>query len=148
MTDALDKQTQALPLEPVKRGRGRPKTGTAMTPAEKQRAYRERQRKLNVQKPAADHQTVQALDQEVRKLLVELECANARIAELEKELQSRDRKEEKNNVTEKEGRYVMQKKSPAGRWLKQCMFDSKREADKAMVGVPVEMVHMYRIKKA
>lgn len=150
MIDTNDKATQPLPLDeqPVKRKRGRPATGTAMTPAEKQRAYRERQKRLRDQKPAADHQTVQALDQEVRKLLVELERANARIAELEKELQSRDQKVKKSNVTEKEGRYVMQKKSPAGRWLKQCMFDSKREADRAMVGVPVEMVHLYRIKKA
>lgn len=44
MIDPTDKQTQNLPLDstPVKRGRGRPSTGKAMTPAEKQRAYRER----------------------------------------------------------------------------------------------------------
>lgn len=91
MIDTNDKATQPLPLDeqPMKRKRGRPATGKAMTPAEKQRAYRERQRKLRDQKPAADHQTVQALDQEVRKLLVELERANARIAELEKELKQR-----------------------------------------------------------
>lgn len=40
MIDAKDKQT--LPLIPEKRGRGRPKTGTAMTAAQKQKAYRER----------------------------------------------------------------------------------------------------------
>ena len=40
MIDANDKQT--LPLIPEKRGRGRPKTGTAMTAAQKQKAYRER----------------------------------------------------------------------------------------------------------
>lgn len=44
MIDALDKQTQALPLEQPKRGRGRPKTGQAMTSAEKQKAYRDRQK--------------------------------------------------------------------------------------------------------
>lgn len=46
MIDPADKQTQALPLDeqPVKRKRGRPVTGAAMTPAEKQRAYRERQK--------------------------------------------------------------------------------------------------------
>lgn len=46
MIDPADKQTQALPLDeqPAKRKRGRPATGKAMTPAEKQRAYRERQR--------------------------------------------------------------------------------------------------------
>lgn len=42
MIDPADKQTEALPLEPQKRGRGRPSTGQAMTPAEKQRAYRQR----------------------------------------------------------------------------------------------------------
>lgn len=46
MIDPADKQTAALPLEQPKRGRGRPSTGQAMTPAEKQRAYRERQKKL------------------------------------------------------------------------------------------------------
>lgn len=44
MIDPADKQTQAIPLDeqPAKRKRGRPATGKAMTPAEKQRAYRER----------------------------------------------------------------------------------------------------------
>jgi len=45
MIDHLEKQTQLLTLEQPKRGRGRPATGTAMTPAEKQKAYRERQKK-------------------------------------------------------------------------------------------------------
>lgn len=45
MIDPTDKQTQAIPLEQPKRGRGRPATGAAMTPAEKQKAYRERQKK-------------------------------------------------------------------------------------------------------
>lgn len=44
MIDTADKQTKSLPLDeqPAKRKRGRPATGAAMTPAEKQRAYRER----------------------------------------------------------------------------------------------------------
>jgi hypothetical protein len=44
MIDQADKQTETLPLDeqPAKRKRGRPATGKAMTPAEKQRAYRER----------------------------------------------------------------------------------------------------------
>lgn len=46
MIDPADKQTQALPLDEqqAKRKRGRPATGAAMTAAEKQRAYRERQK--------------------------------------------------------------------------------------------------------
>lgn len=42
MIDPDDKQTQGLNLEEPKRGRGRPKTGKAMSAAEKQRRYRER----------------------------------------------------------------------------------------------------------
>lgn len=42
MIDPADKQTKPLPLEQPKRGRGRPATGAALTPAQKQKAYRER----------------------------------------------------------------------------------------------------------
>lgn len=42
MIDPADKQTASLPLEQPKRGRGRPATGAALTPAQKQKAYRER----------------------------------------------------------------------------------------------------------
>jgi hypothetical protein len=42
MIDPADKETQSPPLEQPKRKRGRPSTGKAMTPAEKQKAYRER----------------------------------------------------------------------------------------------------------
>jgi hypothetical protein len=41
MNDSVDNSLPSLPFE-QKRGRGRPKTGQAMTPAEKQKAYRER----------------------------------------------------------------------------------------------------------
>lgn len=44
MIDHLDKQTQPLPLD-QKRGRGRPATGKAMSNADRQRAFRERQKK-------------------------------------------------------------------------------------------------------
>lgn len=52
MIDPADKLTQALPLDeqPAKRKRGRPATGKAMTPAEKQRAYRERQKAQRYEK--------------------------------------------------------------------------------------------------
>jgi hypothetical protein len=43
MIDTNDKATQALDLE-QKRGRGRPATGQALSNAERQRAYRERQK--------------------------------------------------------------------------------------------------------
>lgn len=44
MIDTNDKATQPLPLEP-KRGRGRPATGKAISNADRQRAFRERQKK-------------------------------------------------------------------------------------------------------
>lgn len=54
MIDPTEKQTQPLALEQTKRGRGRPATGAAMTPAEKQKAYRERQKasQLEIQERA------------------------------------------------------------------------------------------------
>lgn len=160
MIDHLDKQTQSLPLE-QKRGRGRPATGQALSNAERQRRYREAQkaqRNENMHKEVAED-----LRAQLAEALVEIEGLKAKlraeftlgekarsenknlamkVAQLETQLAQRNEKPAKS----KEGRYVMQKKSPAGRWLKQCMFDSKREADKALTGVPVEMMHMYRIK--
>lgn len=44
MIDTLDTQTQSLPLDQPKR-RGRPATGQALSNAERQRLYRERQKK-------------------------------------------------------------------------------------------------------
>ena len=144
MIDANDKATQALGLEemPVKRGRGRPATGKAMTPAEKQRAYRERQKQsrdqnssqvngeLNAGQAEELRKTREALEalakrqlqledelnghfkrankaeakaEECRLIAVEIsercKAAEDRVAELEKELKSRDRKEKKGNVT-------------------------------------------------
>lgn len=43
MIDHQDTKTEALNLGPTPKKRGRPATGQAMTAAEKQRAYRERQ---------------------------------------------------------------------------------------------------------
>jgi len=107
--DAQDKKTQALPLDemPMKRKRGRPATGKAMTPAEKQRAYRERQKQLRDQNSvqAAGEYSAERFE-ELRLITVEIsercKAAEARVAELEKELESRDRKSKKGNVTELE----------------------------------------------
>ena len=46
MKDQHDTLTQEL--LPAKRGPGRPKSGNALTPAEKQRRYRERQHQKNI----------------------------------------------------------------------------------------------------
>ena len=46
MIDPADKLTQAIPLDeqPIKRKRGRPATGQALSNAERQRLHRERQK--------------------------------------------------------------------------------------------------------
>ncbi|MDX7707180.1 hypothetical protein SJS39_02000 [Aeromonas caviae] len=46
MKDQSD--TQTIDMLPAKRGPGRPKTGTALTPAQKQAAYRARQHQKNI----------------------------------------------------------------------------------------------------
>lgn len=51
MKDQNDNRTREL-IDPPKRGRGRPKTGEAMTSAERQKAYRERNRVfIKMQRP-------------------------------------------------------------------------------------------------
>jgi len=67
MIDHTDTQTQQLPLE-VKRSRGRPKTGTALTAAQKQKAYRERN-KGNVTDNSAE---IEALKAEIEELKIAL----------------------------------------------------------------------------
>ncbi|WP_198345917.1 hypothetical protein [Pseudomonas aeruginosa] len=49
MIDPADKQTQALPLEQPKRGRGRPATGKALSDAERARRYRANKKNRNAQ---------------------------------------------------------------------------------------------------
>ncbi|HHG5003233.1 TPA: hypothetical protein ACPWGV_006579 [Pseudomonas aeruginosa] len=49
MIDPADKQTQALPLEQPKRGRGRPVTGKALSDAERARRYRANKKKRDAQ---------------------------------------------------------------------------------------------------
>lgn len=105
MIDPADKQTQALPLDeqPAKRKRGRPATGAAMTPAEKQRAYRERQKaKSGYVDPAtvAEIKRMQADIDRLRDVLVATDAAGLKkIGELrteneklKKQFSSRDEK--------------------------------------------------------
>lgn len=70
MIDPSDQLTQALPLDeqPTKRKRGRPATGAAMTAAEKQRAYRERQKaKSGCVDPAAVEE-IKRMQEEITRL--------------------------------------------------------------------------------
>lgn len=94
MIDPADKQTQALPLDeqPAKRKRGRPSTGAAMTAAEKQRRYRERQKAQRYEKSdkyPVPYEEVVAIAQE---LAERCKTAEKRVKQLEKLLTSRDDK--------------------------------------------------------
>lgn len=65
MIDPADKQKASLPLEQPKRGRGRPATGAALTPAQKQKAYRERL-KSNVTEKESTAEEVEKLREMAR----------------------------------------------------------------------------------
>lgn len=95
MIDPADQQTQALPLEeqPAKKRRGRPATGKAMTPADKQRAYRERMKtKAGAVYDQRDmDEAIRAYQQEIVKLTDELNAALCRAETAEKALKKRKR---------------------------------------------------------
>lgn len=133
MIDNLDTQTNELPLE-TKRGRGRPKTGTALTPAKKQKAYRERL-KRNVTK-----NTVESLDEKLElraqllaameeieslkgKLRAEYdlgEKARKQVIALEKQIRSNG------TVTENEGPlWTMERKWKGKRWANQLAMTTE-----------------------
>lgn len=135
MIDALDKQTQALPFEPEKRGRGRPKTGSAMTPAEKQRAYRERQKAAsgNVTENSQDEK-IRAELEKLKLKVIELLSENLALREerivLKKELESRKvvtKKPQKTYVA------ALQKLSAKGQWRTVIKYESNMEAATQMV---------------
>ena len=67
--DYAEYQKQLDILTPEKRKPGRPATGKAMTPAEKQRAYRERQKKRETELEAR----VLVLEQQLENALAEIE---------------------------------------------------------------------------
>jgi len=117
MIDHLDKQTTSLPLE-IKRGRGRPKSGNALTPAQKQKAYRERKRgnvtantvanlDENIELRARLLEAMEEIESLKSKLRAEYklgEKARKKLGELEEKLKS--------NVTENQitGAWVIQKR--------------------------------------
>ena len=144
MIDPADKQTASLPLEQPKRGRGRPVTGEALTPAQKQKAYRERL-KSNVTKNVQDDSQISFLSRLLDQERENTERLANKVLELERQLKEM----KKGNVTEKENeqllkmldetnkekkywidralkkgtestkpRFELQYKSHSGRWLK------------------------------
>ncbi|MCH2339516.1 MAG: hypothetical protein MK363_06295 [Pseudomonas sp.] len=92
MIDPADQQTKALPLDEqqAKKRRGRPATGKAMTPAEKQRAYRERMKAQQGGKPGAIYtreeaqEAVRIYQEEIVRLTDELNAALNRAEKAEK----------------------------------------------------------------
>lgn len=137
MIDHLDKQTQPLPLE-QKRGRGRPATGQALSNAERQRAYRERQKAQRNEKPEnrkVPYDEVVAIAQELgerckaaeAKLRVELELgekARKRVKELEAQLAQRNEKPAKVKrhrdqpaaELPEDKTYTLQARTGSGKW--------------------------------
>lgn len=76
MIDPADKQNQPLALEQPKRGRGRPATGAAMTPAEKQKAYRERMAKKGTSGKIAEKRRTPAIGKTLTFELDEFDVIN------------------------------------------------------------------------
>lgn len=94
MIDPADKKTAALPLEQPKRGRGRPVTGEALTPAQKQKAYRERL-KSNVTKNVQDDSQISFLSRLLDQERENTERLANKVLELERQLKEL----KKSNVT-------------------------------------------------
>ncbi|EMJ4121531.1 hypothetical protein NPI31_003284 [Pseudomonas aeruginosa] len=104
MIDPADKQTQALPLEQPKRGRGRPATGKALSDAERARRYRANKKNRDAQ---PSQKTPENVD-----LLKQLAQAQARIAELEAELALRITKNEETEAKT----WAIQERKGKARW--------------------------------
>jgi hypothetical protein len=94
MIDPADRQTQPLSLDeqPAKPRRGRPATGRALSNAERQRLYRERQkaqRNEKSDKHPVPYEEVVAIAQE---LAERCKAAEKRVEQLEKLLTQRNEK--------------------------------------------------------
>lgn len=92
MIDNQDKQTQTLDLGPAPKRRGRPAKEKALSNAERQRLYRERQKAQRNEKQeshAVPYEEVVAIAQELGE---RCKKAEARVKELEKQLEQRNEK--------------------------------------------------------
>lgn len=93
--------TNTLPsLEPVKRRRGRPKTGKAMTAAEKQKAYRDRQRRqalmanLDSMEIEVLNERIEALEKACQELVEIKQTNDARIKDLYRQIEHKQKMHE------------------------------------------------------
>lgn len=87
MKHAADNKTMELPMPGAKRGRGRPTTGSAMSSAERQKAYRDRkreQKELIVSSRSALQEVPD--DGSPRRLIAELDKAQKTIETLSAQL--------------------------------------------------------------
>lgn len=85
--DYAEYQKQLDILTPEKRKPGRPATGNAMTPAEKQRAYRERQKKRETELEGIAYAYEKAWE-EKREVSMKLIKTEARVLVLEQQLEN------------------------------------------------------------
>lgn len=118
MIDALDNQTQAINLEeqPAKPKRGRPSTGKALSNADRQRAYRERQKSQRNEKQESHdvpYDEVVAIAQELGE---RCKKAEDRIKELEKQLAQRNA----NTKGDMPGIWIVEVKRRGTRTWKPC----------------------------
>lgn len=121
MIDHLDKKTQSLPLEP-KRGRGRPANGQALSNAERQRLYRERQKAKHNEKPATGPtwEEARALAAQIDSTTEELNQAKARVGELETQLAQRNEKTSKASPAPEQGVWTVRFKVKRSRTWVMC----------------------------
>lgn len=140
MIDPTEKQTQPIALEQQKRGRGRPETGAAMTPAEKQKAYRERQ-KAKQEELEREMHNAYATIQELKKGNV---TENTRIGKSGRDLI--------NSVFEvaeatEDGCWRIQRKSKAnGEWkTQQGSYWNQAKAEDALIDMPQKKGSWWRV---
>lgn len=133
MIDPADKQTQALPLEQPKRGRGRPATGKALSDAERARRYRANKKNRNAQPSRKETPSIPA--DGVKEILdgwqrtqEELDQALQRITELEAELASRVTKKEEAEAKT----WTLQGRSGSGKWQNLAAGLDRKEASRQL----------------
>ena len=115
MIDNQDKQTQPLDLGEQPKRKGRPATGQALSNAERQRLWRERQKAQRNDKSATgpSWEDVGALTAQIDAMHEELEQAKSRIKELEAQLAQRNEKAAK---LPEDQTYTLQARTGSGKW--------------------------------
>ncbi|WP_339083267.1 hypothetical protein [Pseudomonas sp. TMP9] len=143
MIDPTDKKTISLPLIQPKRGRGRPSTGAALTPAQKQKAYRERQKSNVTAKGECSIVLREALERLGERQIV-LEKELGEWAKRAREAERKLKDIEAGNVTKKEV-WQLQCKNEKGRWRVSDQYETERQAEDAMM--KVHNPEFWRIRK-